>query len=106
MRAGQLRYKIEFLTVSGGQDETGGISEEIETHFCYAMADIKPISGNEKFVANQVFPEATSQIKCRYVVGISTKHKIKFGDRMFDILNVQNKDERGIELFIVVKELF
>lgn len=105
MRAGQLRNKIEFLTISDGQDEMGGIAE-VETHFCYSMAEIKPVSGNEKFVANQVFPEATSQIKCRYVVGITTKHKIKFGDRKFNILNSQNKDERGIELFIVVKELF
>jgi SPP1 family predicted phage head-tail adaptor len=105
MRAGQLRHKIEFLTISDGQDEAGGISE-VETHLCYAMAEIKPVSGNEKFVANQVFPEATSQIKCRYVAGITTKHKIKFGERQFDILNAQNKDERGIELYIVVKELF
>lgn len=105
MRAGQLRHKIEFLTVSDGQDATGGVSE-VETHLSYAMAEIKPVSGNEKFIANQVFPEATSQIRCRYVAGVTTKHKIKFGERRFDILNVQNKDERGIELYIVVKELF
>lgn len=106
MRAGELRHKIEFLTVSEGQDATGGTAQEVETHFSYAMAKIKPVSGNEKFVANQVFPEATSQIICRYVAGVTTKHKIKFGERMFDILNAQNKDERGIELYIVVKELF
>ena len=105
MRAGQLRHKIEFLTISDVQDATGGTSEG-ETHFAWTMAEIKPVSGNEKFVANQVFPEATSQIKCRYVSGVTTKHKIKFGERRFDILNAQNKDERGIELYIVVKELF
>ena len=105
MRAGQLRHKIEFLTISEAQDSTGGTTEG-ETHFAWAMAEIKPVSGNEKFVANQVFPEATCQIRCRYVAGITSKNKIKFGERRFDILNPQNKDERGIELFIVAKELF
>lgn len=105
MRVGQLRNKIEFLAISEGQDEMGGTAE-VETHLSYSMAEIKPVSGNEKFVANQVFPEATSQIRCRYVGGVTTKHKIKFGDRKFDILNSQNKDERGIELYIVAKEIF
>lgn len=105
MRAGQLRNKIEFLTISEGQDEMGGTSE-VETHFAWAMAEIKPVSGNEKFVANQVFPEATCQIRCRYISGITTKNKIKFGNRKFNILNAQNKDELGIELYIVAKEIF
>jgi SPP1 family predicted phage head-tail adaptor len=105
MRAGTLRNKIEFITISDGQDEMGGTAE-VETHFCYSMAEIKPVSGNEKFVANQVFTEATCQIRCRYVAGITTKHKIKFGDRKFNILNSQNKDERGIELYIIAKEIF
>ena len=105
MRSGTLRNKIEFLTVSEGQDEMGGTAE-VETHLCYSMAEIKPVSGNEKFVANQVFPEATCQIRCRYVAWVTAKHKIKFGERKFNILNAQNKDERGIELFIVAKEIF
>ena len=105
MRAGQLRNKIEFLAITEGRDATGG-TEEVETHFAWAMAEIKPVSGNEKFVANQVFPEATSQIRCRYVAGVTTKHRIKFKGRKFDILNVQDKDERSIQLYIVVKEIF
>lgn len=105
MRVGALRNKIEFLAVSEVQDETGGFSE-VETHLSYSMAEIKPVSGNEKFVANQVFPEATCQIRCRYISGITTKNKIKFGNRKFNILNAQNKDERGIELYIVAKEIF
>ena len=105
MRVGTLRNKIEFLAISEGQDETGGFNE-VQTHFAYSMAEIKPVSGNEKFVSNQVFSEATCQIRCRYVAGITTKHKIKFGDRKFDILNPQNKDERGIELYIIAKEIF
>ncbi len=105
MRAGALRHKINFFTIGEAQDVTGSIIEG-EIPFANAMAEVKPISGNEKFVANQVFPEATSQIRCRFINGITQKHKIKFGTRSFDILNAQNKDERGIELFIIVKEIF
>ncbi|MHB8100372.1 MAG: head-tail adaptor protein [Sulfuricurvum sp.] len=103
MRSGKLRHKIQILTISGTQDNYGGLSE-VETLLNETMSEIKPIGGGERFMSNQVFPEATSQILCRYVPGVTTKHKIKFVDRYFDILNVQNKDERNVELIIIAKE--
>lgn len=105
MRVGVLRHRIEFITISEVQDEMGGFSEA-ESSLCFAMASITPVSGNEKFIANQMFTEATALIRCRFISGVTTKHKIKFGSRSFDILNAQNKDERNIELLIIAKELF
>lgn len=104
MRSGRLRHKIEFVTNGETQDELGGIVSG-GVHFAFSMAEIKPVNGNEKFIANQVFPEATAQIICRYIAGVTTKHKINFGTRRFDIINSQNKDERNIELYIVAKEI-
>ena len=105
MRTGSLRHKIEFIAITEVQDEFGGTTAG-ETTIFYAMAEIRPISGGERFMSNQIFAEATSQIKCRYVAAITPKHKIKFGTRTFDIIDVQNKDERNIELFIIAKEIF
>lgn len=104
MRSGNMRHKIEFVTIGDVQDEFGG-SSEAETHYAYVRVEIKPITGGERFMSNQLFAEATSQIRCRFIDGITRKHKIKFGTRIFDILDVQNKDEKGIELFIVAKEI-
>ncbi|MFY9141568.1 head-tail adaptor protein [Sulfuricurvum sp.] len=99
-----MRHKIEFVTIGEIRGAMGGVSEG-ETHFGYARAEIKPISGGERFMSNQLFAEATSQIRCRFVAGITRKHKIKFGTRTFDILDVQNKEEKSVELFIVAKEI-
>ena len=104
MRNGNLRHKIEFMSISEVQDEFGGTTSA-EVSLAFAMAEIRPISGGERFMSNQIFAEATSQIKCRYIAGITPKHKIKFGDRTFDIIDAQNKDERNIELFIIAKEI-
>lgn len=104
MRSGAMRHKIEFVTIGEIRGAMGGVSEG-ETHLADARAEIKPISGGERFMSNQLFSEATSQIRCRFVAGVTTKHKIKFGARTFDILNVQDKDEKGVELFIVAKEI-
>lgn len=104
MRSGSMRHKIEFVSIGEVRDEMGGSSDG-ETHFDDARAEIKPISGGERFMSNQLFAEATSQIKCRFVAGVTRKHKIKFGTRTFDILDVQNKDEKSVELFIVAKEI-
>lgn len=104
MRSGTLRHKISIFTIGDKRDEFGGSSEG-EIVLDETMADIKPISGGERFMSNQLYAEATSQIRCRYVSGVTTKHKIKFVDRYFDILNVQNKDERNKELIIIAKEV-
>lgn len=104
MRSGAMRHKIEFVTIGEIRDEFGGFSEG-EIHFDDARAEIKPISGGERFMSNQLFAEATSQIRCRFIAGITRKHKIKFGTRTFDILDVQDKEEKGKELFIVAKEI-
>lgn len=103
MRNGQLRHKIEFLAIVEEQDEMGGFSK-VETLQAEAFASIFPITGNEKFISNQLYTEATAQIKCRFIPNVTTKHKIKFNDRVFDIINVQNKEERNKELFIIAKE--
>lgn len=104
MRSGSMRHKIEFVAVGDVRDEMGGFSEG-ETHFDDARAEIKPISGGERFMSNQLFAEATSQIRCRFIAGVTRKHKIKFGTRTFDILDVQNKEEKSAELLIVAKEI-
>lgn len=104
MRSGELRHKIEFVTLGETQDSLGGVVEA-EISFAFTMAKITPINGGEKFMSNQLFAEATSQIRCRYVDGITRRHKIKYGIRSFDIIDVQNKDERNIELFIIAKEI-
>lgn len=104
MRIGQLRHKISLVEIVEVQDEMGSFTQN-EVLFQELMAEIKPISGNERFISNGLFTEATAQIRCRYVPGVSTKHKIKFGSRTFDIINIENKDERNIELLLIVKEL-
>lgn len=105
MRNGQNRHKIEFMSISEVQDEFGGVTLA-ETRIGYAMAEIKPVSGGERFMSNQVFTDVSSVIRCHYVAGITSKHTIKFGTRKFNILNSQNKDERNIELIIIAKEIF
>lgn len=104
MRSGALRHRISIISIGNIRDEFGGSSEG-ETLLSETMAEIKPINGGERFMSNQLYAEATSQIRCRYVSGVTPKHKIKFVDRYFDILDVQNKDERNKELFIIVKEI-
>ena len=104
MRSGALRHIISILSIGEVRDATGGFSDG-ETLLAETMAEIKPITGGERFMSNQVFADATVQIRCRFVAGVTPKHKIKFVDRYFDILNVQNKDERSRELIIIAKEV-
>jgi len=40
----------------------------------------------------------------RYFPGLTPKHRIKFGDRVFDILGINNVRELNIGLEILAKE--
>lgn len=104
MRSGRLRHTIEIVSIGEIRDDMGGFTEG-ETLLAEMRAEIKAISGNEKFMANQRYSEATSQIRCRYVSGVSTKCKIRFGSRTFDIVDAQNRDEKNVELIIIAKEI-
>lgn len=105
MRAGKLRHKIQILTITTTQDDYGA---EIQSEVVYkeVFAEIKPISGGEKFLANQRYPEATTSIRFRYFDGLDTNMRIAFGTRRFDIQNIVNTDEKNYEYFVIAKEIF
>ncbi len=104
MRSGDLRHLIKFVNLVETRNEYGEITKT-EQDFTTTYAHIKPLTGNERFIANQVFADATAQITCRYVAGINLKMIITFGTRKYLILSIQNTDERNIELNIIAKEV-
>ena len=87
--AGQLRRRIAIQSAIVTQDDFG---EEIETWQTDTVvwARIQPVQGKEFKAADQVTADVTHKIMIRYHAGLSTKQRIQYGTRVFDINFVRN----------------
>jgi len=102
--AGTLRHRI---VIERGTELQNTFGEPITTWSTFAerYAAILPQSGREFIGAQQVVPELTHLVRLRHVAGLTSKMRIRFGSRLFDILAPLDDEERGIELTLACKEL-
>ena len=104
MRAGQLRHVIWIQTPTSTASAFG--TSISWSNLFSTRAAIWPLSSKERLRADKLESLATSKIRIRYRSGISSKNRIKFGDRVFQIIgNPINMEERDIMLDMLVSEV-
>lgn len=101
---GSYRHIISFEKISEIQNEYGEVKKDWTTIFT-TRASIRPISGREFYQAETVNSEVTHKVNLRYREGIKADMRIKFGERVFEIISVINFEERNIELQLLCKEI-
>jgi SPP1 family predicted phage head-tail adaptor len=105
-----MRQRITFQSESTSSDSGGG-STLAWVDVATVWAEVKPVAGfanhgiaAEKFNAGQMEDRAQFIVTTRFVSGITTKMRILFGVRVFNILSIANVDERGEILRIWAEE--
>lgn len=94
--AGILRHSlvVEALTTTRQPD---GTSKETWTPDPVARsAFIKQLDGQERFESHQMQAEATHKVKMRYYAGLTPTHRLIFGERTFNIVEVNNVEEVNV----------
>lgn len=105
MRAGRLRHIVSIESVSVSQDSYGSPTKTWTTLYRNVSASIEPLSGKDLFAAQQVNPEISTKIRMRYLSGITSAHRVKYGARVFEIASPPiNFQERNIELQLMCVE--
>lgn len=61
---------------------------------------VKPIAGQERWTAEKTQALVTHQVRMRYLDGITSGMRLKFGARYLTVNSVLNVDERNIELVL------
>lgn len=91
--SGNLRHKVELQKYTLAPDGMGG---QIETWTTYATVwgQIKPISGIEGMMGMQLQAEVSHDILLRYRDDVDASHRVKYGDRLFNIRAVIDVEER------------
>ena len=104
IRAGKLKQRIEIqkeerVRQPGGSYETDWVS------FLDSWARIVPLSGTERYTAQQVQSELSHRVEMRYQEGIKPQMRVKYGERTFDIEAVLNLEEANRELHLMCSEV-
>jgi SPP1 family predicted phage head-tail adaptor len=99
----RLRNRITFIKPTNTQNETGENVSSFEEYIT-VWASVVPVTGKEYIESQKLRAETTYKIATRYIAGITTDMKIKYGDKIFEIVSVLNLNERNIELQFVCFE--
>ena len=105
MRAGDLRHRIDFQVETETADGMGGKNLTWAAVYRAVPAAIWPVSSRERLDNLKLESEITHKIRVRYISGITSKHRIKYGTRTFDIQGAPiNHEERNRYLDILATE--
>ena len=106
MRSGRLdkRVTIQQLVTGSPTQNAGGEQEDVWTTVHTVWASVRPLRGRELFAAQQINSEISSTVQIRYRAGITSKMRLSYDGRLFDILAVVNPDERNEQLVLSVRE--
>jgi SPP1 family predicted phage head-tail adaptor len=99
--ARELNKRIELQKVAESAD-SGGFGDATPTwsHFRNASAKIETTGAREFYRASQTFSQMTHLLTIRYLKGLTTKHRVKYGTRIFGITGIinVNEDNRWLRL--------
>lgn len=105
MRAGTLRHIVSIQARATTQESTYG-SQDVDWSDVYSNVPvaITPLSGREREIALAIYPDSQFEIDMRYLPGITAALRVLYGTRIFEILGINNVDERNRELILTCKE--
>lgn len=104
MDIGKLRQRITFQKLEQTKDEFGEMLGEW-SDFKTVWAEVKPVSGRQFFAAKQINSEISHNIYIRYNADLLPNMRIKYKDRVFDILYLMNVNESNTLMQIYCKEI-
>lgn len=105
MRAGKMPHRIKIQADTPTRDVLGAETSAWATIAggnCWAR--IEPLSGQERWVAQQVNAESTLKVTMRYDSALTEQHRILFGSRVLQINAISNTDEMNKELVVMCSE--
>ncbi len=100
---GAMRHRVSLMQPSQMADSIGDIGEPVV--FAERWAEVRTLSGQEFYRSQQFTSEANRLVVMRYLAGVVPSMTVQFGTRSFEILWVENVEERNVKLNLYVKEV-
>lgn len=103
IKAGKLRQRFEIQEATESRDSFGDAPVTFST-VAERWGQLMPSTGVEFWRAQQVQPNISAMIRLRYFDGLTSRHRLKMGSRIFNISGVINTDERKREHVLTCSE--
>lgn len=106
IRAGELRHRVTFyeLAVTKNAD-TGAETTAYTSEFATVSASMNPASGKKYFAGGRFQNEQINTCMIRYREGIDETMQLEFRERRFEILTVDDVEERKVKMMLALREL-
>lgn len=103
IHAGRLRHQVTLQSQDTAQDSYGDAVRSW-VDLATVWAEVRPLSGRELWAAQQTQATTTHQVMTRYLAGVTSSCRVKYGSRVFAIDAVLNPDERNERLVLLCTE--
>jgi SPP1 family predicted phage head-tail adaptor len=103
-RAGDYRNRVEIQEKSDDREASGAESLSPWRTIARRWAAIEPAGGSEGMGGGQVQGVASHVVRLRWWDGLKVTHRIKFGDRVFDINAADDMKTRRVEWVLACTE--
>ena len=104
MRAGRLRHRVAIHAVTETINAYGEAGESWASIGSW-WASVEPLTGAERQEATEVSPLTSHKIIIRYHSTITTKHRIVYDSRTFEIDAILDTMEKNKEMILLCKEM-
>lgn len=103
LKAGILRHVITIQQATSSISDSGAVTNSW-ADVCTLRAQVEPQGGSEVLLAGVYTPQATFYVTARFWPGLDTSMRVNFKGRLFNILNIENYQERNIWMSLLVQE--
>ena len=103
-RIGDLRHRVIIQSSTETADAHGQMIPTW-TDEAKVSASVEPLTQRELFQAGQVNSNINHRVLMRHRDGMTTKKRILFGSRTFNIESALNPEERNKELVLLCSEV-
>lgn len=103
LRAGLLSKRVTLQTLVRTADAGGGATETW-SDTATMWARVAPLTGTERFAAQQIQSGLSTEVEIRYRTGVVPQQRFTFAARLFYIEQVINPRERNRSLICMCAE--
>ena len=102
MQSGKLRHRVTLQSRVAGspQQKPTGEPDKAWADVVTVWSAVRPISGRELFLAQQVSSKVDHEIEIRYRSGVTAGMRAVFGSVIYNIDAVLNPEERNVRLIL------
>lgn len=103
MKAGKLRHRIKLQSRTQASDGGGGFTDTW-ADFATVWAAVEPLTGNERFEAQQLEGELSHRVTLRHRSDVTTEIRAVHQSRVLEIRAVIRPEERNAQLLLLCSE--